>query len=229
MRPAAPRGYATSHRTTVPSRSVRTPPTGSRPDDSPTPAPSGHLFPRPPGVGLHRRDPERHGQGRVRPLRRRPADRAHLRPGALPQAAGPGAGGHRGRAGRGAAHHRRPASCARRWRTAAGGWTCPGSRRWTRWSAPCHAIWARPSRPGWARSTRWTPTISTASDALDYAIGPRRRPGPASDLESADVVLVGVSRTSKTPDLHLSGPPRRAGGQCAAGARAGGRRSGCSG
>ena len=42
-------------------------------------------------------------------------------------------------------------------------------------------------------------------EALNYAIGHDDGQG-GQDLESADVVLVGVSRTSKTPNVHLSGP-----------------------
>ena len=52
-------------------------------------------------------------------------------------------------------------------------------------------------------------------DALNYAIGHDDGQG-GQDLEQADVILVGVSRTSRAADLHLSRAPRCARRQCAA-------------
>ena len=54
-------------------------------------------------------------------------------------------------------------------------------------------------------------------EALNYAIGHDDGQG-GQDLEQADVVLVGVVADLQDADLHLPGPPRRAGGQRAAGA-----------
>ena len=51
-----------------------------------------HLFSRPPGIGFHRRDAERHGARGLRPFRQCPADRAHLRARAFAAPARPGAG-----------------------------------------------------------------------------------------------------------------------------------------
>ena len=53
-------------------------------------------------------------------------------------------------------------------------------------------------------------------DALNYAIAHDDGQG-ADDLESADVVLVGVSRHLEDADLHLSGASRRPSRQCAPG------------
>jgi regulator of PEP synthase PpsR (kinase-PPPase family) len=69
----------------------------------------------------------------------------------------------------------------------------------SRWSAPCRAIWARSiDLRGWARSTRLDNDYFNRIEALNYAIGHDDGQG-GQDLDQADVVLVGVSRTSKTP------------------------------
>uniref|UniRef100_A0A0N4ZE77 LigA n=1 Tax=Parastrongyloides trichosuri TaxID=131310 RepID=A0A0N4ZE77_PARTI len=65
---------------------------------------SGHLFSCPSRLGFDGRDVERHGQGGDRPFRRRHSHRAHLRPGAVDQADGAGAGRSRRGAGRGSAY-----------------------------------------------------------------------------------------------------------------------------
>ena len=64
-------------------------------------------------------------------------------------------------------------------------------------------------------------------DALNYAIGHDDGQG-GQDLERADVVLVGVSRTSKTPTCIYLAHRGRARRQRAAGAAAGRRRRSCS-
>ena len=62
---------------------------------------------------------------------------------------------------------------------------------------PWRGCWARRAGRRSAASTRWTRAILPASPPSTTHAA-RRRP-VADDLEDADVVLVGVSRTSKTP------------------------------
>ena len=76
--------------------------------------------------------------------------------------------------------------------------TWPASRRSTRWWRPWRAISARRCRRGSGPSTRSTHDYFERMDALNFAMAHDDGQG-AAELEGADVVLVGVSRTSKTP------------------------------
>jgi predicted house-cleaning NTP pyrophosphatase (Maf/HAM1 superfamily) len=80
----------------------------------------------------------------------------------------------------------------------AGVWTCPASRPWIPWSLPCSRyLGASLTRRVGVQHALDTDYFNRM-DALNYAIGHDDGQG-GQELDQADVVLVGVSRTSKTP------------------------------
>jgi hypothetical protein len=190
----------------------------SRPD---RPSAVGHLFPCPSGLGLDRRDPERHGQGRDGPLRRGHPDRAHLCPGSIDETDGAG---------------------SRRDRRRSRVWFCIPRRSGSRAQLEegCRAAGHAPDRAldplvgalsrylGAALSTR-----VGAQHALDMIIstgsGPSTMPWPMMTDRAQPNSLRRRCRPRRghpdlqDPDLHLSGSPRHPGRQCAARPRPGGR------
>ena len=186
---------------------------------------AGDLFPCPPGVRLHRRDPERHGQGRGGPVRRRHPDRAHLRPGPLRAS--------------------RWSGCWRRSRPRRA-WCCtPSSTRIcaTQLEDGCRDAGHAADRGAGSAGRR--PVALSGRGPVDpgggparaghrlfqphrragLRHGPRRRPGHDRAAGGRRRRPVRGQPHLQDPDLHLSGPPRHPRRQCAAGAGTGGRRA----
>ncbi len=116
------------------------------------------------------------------------------------------------------AHHRRRQAARGAGRRAAGGWTCPASPALDPLVSALQRYLGAATTAGVGAHRALDNDYFNRMDALNYAIGHDDGQG-GQDLDQADVVLVGVSRTSQDADLHLPGAPGRAGGQCPAGAR----------
>ena len=89
-------------------------------------------------------------------------------------------------------------SFVRRWKRNAEGWACLAYRSSIVPSSRLGNSSARRKHIGRADNTRWIRAISSAVEALNFAIqhdDGQNQP----NLAEADVILVGVSRSSKTP------------------------------